>query len=53
LDRDINASKNILDEGLRIIGTELSDYTGGGLRKISKKKHMPTKPEAHLSLAKG
>ena len=49
LDRDINASKNILDEGLRIIGTELSDYTGGGLRKISEKKYMPTKPEAHLS----
>jgi putative transposase len=53
LDRDINASKNILDEGLRIIGTELSDYTGGGLRKTSNKKYKPTKPEAHLSLANG
>jgi transposase len=53
LDRDINASKNILDEGLRIIGTGLSDYTGGGLRKISEKKYMPGKPEAHLSFANG
>ena len=51
LDRDINASKNILDEGLRIIGTGLSDYTDGGIRKTSKKKYMPTKPEAHLSFA--
>lgn len=30
LDRDINASKNILQEGLKIIGAGLSDNTLGG-----------------------
>jgi putative transposase len=53
LDRDLNASKNILDEGLRIIGRELSDYTDGGSDKTSEKKRKPVKSEAHLSLANG
>ena len=47
LDRDINASKNILAEGLRIIGAELSDYTDGGSDQTSEKKHKPVKSEAH------
>lgn len=50
LDRDINASKNILEEGMKIIGTELSDYTDGGLNETSKKKHKPEKSEAPKSL---
>ncbi|UKJ06894.1 transposase [Solitalea lacus] len=53
LDRDINASKNILEEGLRIIGAELSDNTGRALNKTSEKKHKALKSEAHLSLANG
>ncbi len=53
LDRDLNASINILNEGLKIIGAELSDYTSGELSKTSFGKHGSTKPEAHLSLANG
>jgi putative transposase len=51
LDRDINASKNILQAGLRIIGRELSDYTDRGPDKTSAKKHKPMKSEADLSSA--
>jgi putative transposase len=47
LDRDINASKNILQEGLKIIGAELSDNTFGGQNKTSAKKRKPMKKEAH------
>ena len=47
LDRDINASKNILAEGLRIIGAGLSDYTDGGSDQTSEKKHKPVNSEAH------
>jgi putative transposase len=47
LDMDINASKNILAEGIRIIGAELSDYTDGGSDKTSEKKHKPLKSGAH------
>ena len=50
LDRDINAAKNILREGLNIIGAELSDNTCGGSTKTSEKKHKPMKQEAHRSL---
>jgi putative transposase len=53
LDRDINASKNILEEGLRIMGAELSHYTDGGLHKTSEKKRTPMKSEAHWSFANG
>ena len=51
LDRDINASKNILQEGLKIIGTELSDNTLRGKNQTSAKKHKPLKREADGSLA--
>lgn len=53
LDRDLNASKNILEEGLTIMGAELSHYTDGGLNKTSEKKRKPMNSEAHWSLAKG
>lgn len=36
---DINACKNILEEGVIIIGAERSDYTGGDLSKTSVKNH--------------
>ncbi len=51
LDRDINASKNILEEGLRIMGAELSHYTGRALNKTSEKERKALKSEAHWSLA--
>ncbi|WP_460765916.1 zinc ribbon domain-containing protein [Niabella terrae] len=53
LDRDFNASKNILKEGIRIIGAECSDYTGSALNKTSEKKLRVMKSEAHWSLANG
>ena len=53
IDRDINASKNILEQGLKLIGAELSDHTDGGLDKTSARKHKPMKSEAHKSSAYG
>ena len=50
LDRDLNAAKNILEKGLKIIGADLSDNTDGGLYKPSVKKHKPVKSEARMSL---
>lgn len=50
LDRDENAAKNILNEGLKIIGTGLSDNTSGeGIRPEI--QAYSAKLEAHLSLA--
>jgi len=53
LDRDENAAKNILNEGLKIISSGTGDYTGGDLNKTLATKHKSVKPEAHLFLANG
>ena len=47
LDRDENAAKNILKEGLKIILSGTGNYTGGAINKTSAKKHKAVKPEAH------
>ena len=49
----VNAAKNILKEGLKIISSGTGDYTGGGSNKTLVTKHKSVKPEAHLSLANG
>ena len=54
LDRDLNAAKNILKEGLKILNSAGTvENTGGDLNQTSFKKHRSAKPEAHLSLANG
>ena len=46
-DRDMNASKNILREGIKIIHSAGTvENTGGDLNKTSVKKHKSVKPEA-------
>ena len=46
LDRDENAAKNILNEGLKIISSGTGDYTGGdGVR--SSNTQLSVKPEAY------
>ena len=50
--RDLNAAKNILDEGLRNISAGTVDYTDGeGVRLAC--KHSLMKSESHKSLACG
>jgi hypothetical protein len=49
----LNAAKNILKEGLKIISAGTVDYTGGDSNKTLATKHKSVKPEAHLSLANG
>jgi len=45
-DRDLNASKNILKEGLKIISAGTVDYTDGDLNDASVKKRKSVKSEA-------
>lgn len=53
-DRDWNASKNILKEGLKIISGGTLDYTDGDSNKTSVKKHKSVKSEAQpISFAVG
>jgi putative transposase len=48
LDRDLNAAKNILKEGLKILNSAGTvENTGGAINKTSAKKHKAVKPEAH------
>jgi transposase len=45
VDRDENAAKNILDEGIRKISAGTVDYTGGDDVRLSN-QHLSAKPEA-------
>lgn len=48
LDRDLNAAKNILKEGLKILNSAGTvENTGGDSNKTSVKKHKSVKPETY------
>ena len=49
---DLNAAKNILEEGIRNISAGTVDYTDGGGVRLAR-KHSPMKSESHKSLACG
>jgi len=51
-DRDVNASRNILKEGLKIYRQELAITKVERKLDVSNNAHS-MKPEAHLSLANG
>ena len=51
-DRDVNASKNILKEGLKNTSAGTVEYTDGDSNKTSIKKHRSMKSEAQ-SIAYG
>ena len=51
-DRDVNASKNILKEGLKNISAGTVDNTDGDSNKTSVKKHKSVKSEAPSPLGK-
>lgn len=54
LDRDLNAAKTILKEGLKIISAGTVDYTDGEDRRPNLlKRHSSVKSEAHESLVRG
>ena len=53
LDRDYNAAKNILSEGIKILSSGTGDYTLRGTNQTTAMLHKPMKSEAHKSLACG
>jgi len=50
---DIDAGKNILEQGLKKMKVDLSDHTDGGLSEPSERKRKLMKSEAHKSLVCG
>ena len=52
IDRDLNASINILNEGIKSISAGMVDYTGGDDVRLACKQ-LSAKPEAHKSLVCG